>query len=383
MVELGMISIEKANVFRKTVVVRANLDLLIDGDQVLEPTKINAILPTLELLRKAGNKVLLLAHLGEPVGEPRDDVSLMPIRFEIARKIGQAVKFVSIDNATNSIKYMEYGDILMFENLFFSKFEFSGSEEDRLKMLQIVIDAGQVYVDEAFGVDENLSSMNLLKSKIDNTYFGLNYMNEYRQAEILKTSAPSPKVGIIGGRFTKAKLEFLIRSLEKYDTWLFAGEFALDMLSAQGVSLGAFNSKVDPKIFEELLSKIDSTSRRVVYPVDHFAVNSSGETVEIATQSFEDEYLPKDVGPKTLILFREVIESSETIFWTGPVGVFEEEEFNVGTESVGEYIALSAPRHATKMACGSDTLLALSKLKIKHKRFTHLSTDSNKFLSLI
>jgi phosphoglycerate kinase len=118
-------------------------------------------------------------------------------------------------------------------------------------------------------------------------------------------------------------------------------------------------------------------------PIDHIVTDKDGKYGDLDTQEIKKGFKGVDIGPKTLTVYREIIESSHSIIWNGPVGIFENEESNRGTESIGEYIALSAPKNAFKLTFGDSTSLALKQLKIKHKRFSHISVAGDAFVNYL
>ncbi|RMD77191.1 phosphoglycerate kinase [Candidatus Dojkabacteria bacterium] len=363
-----------------TVLVRTNFDMDLDNGTVVDNTPILAILPTLEFLIKGNNRIVILSSLGDFTGEARDESSLLPVRFEIARQIGKTVKFVSASNPVNSIKYMVPTDVLLIENLFFHNEELpTTSEEQRLSFFKPFLDFCNVYIDESFGVDENLSSVSWLKKKFKNVYYGIQYQKELKVSKSI-SSYPSPKIAILGGELTSSKLNLMIRNTGKFDKFLLGGFLAKAIIDfiEKGSTFGSFTNEI-----ARVVEKIQNKEIDVLLPIDHICTDTSNNSVEVQTQSCPNEYEPKDIGPNTLILFREVIEMAETILWCGPMGAYKDERFNIGTEAIGEYIALSASRKANKIACGKITLESISKLKIKHKRFTHLSLAEDKFLDLI
>jgi phosphoglycerate kinase len=379
-------NITDVDLSKKIVVVRANLDVPLIGEEIQDDTKIKALVPTLQHLQKQNCKIIVISSLGEKLGEYNDSKSLMPIRFELGRQLQKPLKFVSIENCDNSIKFMEFGEILMLENLYFSKEEFSTNAKTREGFIKNLAKYADYYIDESFGVDEKLSST-LELPKMVKVLNGLQTAKEYESIDKIKTKAESPFVGIVGGNDLEKKLPLLKFLAKNADIIMIGGGIAYDFLNYKKVQTGESKLTKGGKVMVKEIVDIAAKSKcEIILPVDHIVAKdfSEGATpVEVETQTIGNGLIGMDVGPKTLVMFRETIESAKTIVWCGPMGVFEWENFNRGTESVGEYIALSAPKDAYKIALGSSTLLSLTKLKIKHKRFSHISIGASKFIKLL
>lgn len=371
---------------KKTVILRANLDIPLSGEEILDDTKIKALIPTLQHLVKENAKIIILSHLGEKTGEYDDSRSLMPIRFEIGRQLQKPIKFVNIENCDNSIKFMEFGEILMLENLFFSKGEFANTSKARSEFIGKLSNFADYYVNEAFGVDPKLASTLELPEMLKNLR-GMNFQKELDAIERLKSEAGSPYVGIVGGDDLVKKMPLLKYLAKKADTLLIGGNIAYDFLSFKKIPVGDSKlTKGSKTMVKEIFDIAKKSGCEIILPVDHMCAkefSDKSKPTEIQTQSIPNGYMGLDVGPRTLVSFREIIEAAKTIIWCGPMGVFEWENFNRGTESIGEYIALSAPKDAYKVVLGSSTVLSLTKLKIKHKRFSHVSIGAAEFLKFL
>ncbi|MEO6729414.1 MAG: phosphoglycerate kinase [Candidatus Dojkabacteria bacterium] len=377
--------LNSVNLSGKTVVVRANLDVPIKDGEVADSTKIKLLLPTIEHLQKNNCKIIIIAHLGEKLGEYNDAFSLMPVRFELGRVLQKPIKFVNIATSDNSIKFMEFGEILMFENLFFSKEEYSTNAKTREEFVRHVANFADFFVNEAYGVEEKLATIQELQKMLKPVY-GFNYIKEINAIERLSKPI-SPYVGIVGGNNLADKLPLLKMLAKKADTILLGGAIAYDFLAFNKVNVGKSTQTKGAKAsIKEVMDIANKKGCKIILPVDHVAGKEFDEktkAVKVDSAEIPETLMGMDIGPKTVELYRDIIENAQTILWSGTMGVFEWENFNNGTESIGEYVSLITPKTAFKVAVGKDTLFAISKLKLKHKKFSHISTGANYFLKQI
>ncbi|MFS8131457.1 MAG: phosphoglycerate kinase [Candidatus Dojkabacteria bacterium] len=377
--------LNSVNLSGKTVIVRANLDVPLKDGEVADSTKIKLLLPTILHLQKNNCKIILIGHLGEKLGEYNDAFSLMPVRFELGRALQKPIKFVNIATSDNSIKFMELGEILMLENLFFSKEEYSTNAKTREEFVRHVANFADFFVNEAYGVEDKLATIQDLQKMLKPVY-GFNYIKEIEAIDRL-AKPQSPYVGIVGGSKLSDKLPLLKMLAKKADYILLGGAIAYDFLNYNKVKVGKSNltknSKADIKEVVEIAAK---KGCKIILPVDHVAgaeFKENTKAVKVDSAEIPDNLMGMDIGPKTVELYRDIIENAQTILWSGTMGVFEWENFYKGTEAVGEYISLITPKTAFKVAVGNDTLFAISKLKLKHKKFNHISTGANYFLKQI
>jgi phosphoglycerate kinase len=203
----------------------------------------------------------------------------------------------------------------------------------------------------------------------------------------LKENAKQPYVAVIGGVKLDTKIPILKALVSKADTILIGGAMAYTFLKAQGIGVGKSIVEEDKlEIAKEILAEAKSQNCEVYLPVDHVAAKefaATAEKVQVDTQQIPDDLMGLDLGERSLAIYLEKIKSAATILWNGPMGVFEWENFSRGTEAVGEYIALTAPRDTFKVAGGGDTISAMDKLHINFKNFNHVSTGGGAMLDFL
>ncbi len=374
------------NMNNKTVIVRVNFDVPMKGDEILDNSRIKASVKTIEDLLSKNCKVVLISHAGRPEGKPVDELSLMPARFELGKLLNKPVKFAHIDACENSIKFMEHGEVLLIENLRFSQSEESESEEERKEFLSSLADLCDFYVNDSFGVYREHASVYDLP-KIMPSYAGYSLQSEIEALNKIGTDPESPYVAVIGGAKVDTKIPLLESLVEKVDSMIIGGAMAYTFLKAMDVEVG--KSKVEEKSIKKaksIIKKAEKNGVDILLPIDHIAgeeFDENTKAIEVPTQQIPKNLIGLDIGQNTLVQFREVIESAKTVLWNGPMGVFEWDKFNKGTEAVGEYIALSTPKDCYKVAGGADTSYAMQKLRIKPKRFNHVSIGGGMMLKYL
>lgn len=368
----------------KIVVVRANLDVPMQNGVITDNSRLKASIPTLKFLSDNNCKIILIGHLGRPEGKYVDELSLMPVRFELGKLLGKQIKFANISSCENSVKFMSNGEVLMLENLRFDPKEESENPKERLDYVKKLSEFASLYVNDCFGVyKENASVYEL--AKIMPSVAGFALSDEIEKLQELRKPA-KPYVAIIGGAKLDSKVPIIEDLIGKVDTFLIGGAMAYSFLSAKGVDVG--NSKTDKesvKIAKEILKKAKGKSE-ILLPIDHVVVEELNESAE--KEITKDEKIKKneigvDIGPKTIELFEKEIVNASSILWNGPMGVFEWENFNDGTRAIGNIITNIAPKESYKVAGGGDTVFAIQKLKIKPSRFNHISMGGGMMLQFL
>lgn len=368
-------SLSNANIANKTVLVRVDFDVPFNNGSIIDDTKIRVAIPTIQLLLKNNCKVILLSHLGDPKGKQDDTLSLMDVRFVLGRLLEKQIKFANIAACENSIKFMDFGEVLLLENLRFSPFETSKKSEDRASYVEVLVKLADAYVFEAYGIDANVASVTGVAVKLP-TYSGLHFEQEIATAKKL-AELKAPITAVLGGSDIQNKIELLQVLVQKNNTLLLGGNLAYYFLKSMGVEVGDFegDAKLLSKI-EKIIKIAQKNKAEIVLPVDHITASSKDNKVhEITTQQITKGLTGMDIGPKTLVTFREILEGAKNVIWDGAMGNYTVEEFSKGTEAVGEYIALSTPKECFKVAIGSDVAQAMTLLKIKPKRFNFISLD--------
>lgn len=378
--------IQDINITNKTVIVRAQFDVPLEDGEVQDETRIRACLKTIEHLLKENCKVVLISHLGRPKGEESDELSLMPVRFALGRLLDKPIKFAHIDACENSIKFMEQGEILLLENLRFHSEETSEDPKIREEFIKPLAGIGDIYVNDSFGVYREHASVLELPKMMD-SYTGFHLQKEIEDLNKLKENVVKPYLAVLGGKKVNTKIPVLKDLVTKVDKVLLGGAIAYTFLKAKGVNVG--DSLVEDSMVKEakeILKIAEKNGVDILLPLDHVCgkeIDENAKPVKVDDQEIPNGLAGLDIGPKTMDLFRKEIENAKTILWNGPMGVFEWENFSTGTREVGEYIALSTSKDCYKVAAGGDTTYAMQLLRIKPKKFNHVSIGGGMTLKFL
>ncbi len=344
-------SIESADLLGKHVIMRVDYNVSLGRTlKVVDDTRITHTIPTIKYLLDHGvASIRLIAHFGKPEGKIDPTKSLAPVAEHLSELLGQPVAFNTA-----------IGRVALMENLRFDPREEEGSDEFAAELA-----AGcDLYINEAFGESHRQATSMTYLPKILPSYAGFGLIDEVNT--ILKNveSPARPFVVVIGGAKVKDKIGLLQVLSEKADTILIGGGMANTFLAAQGVDIG--DSLVEPDKISFAQALLDSTTKRakIVLPTDYL----------------RDGTAIKDIGEQTRLQFGKIISTAATIIWNGPMGVFEDPRFAVGTDSI--YIALTENEPAMVIVGGGDTLTAI-KDHTHLERIDFISTGGGAMLELI
>ena len=380
-------TIKNIDIKNKTVVLRANLDVpLDDDDQVEDNTKILSVAKTVEYLLENNCKIVIISHLGRPNGKHDDKLSLLNIRFELAKVIGKPVKFAHITACENSIKFMEHGEVLLLENLRFNAFEESTDEKERMELMKPLAELCDLYITDDFGT-YSLNASTVTLPKMIPSYAGFHIIKEVESVNKLLETEHKPFTVVIGGSKVDTKVPLIKSLVGNVDTILIGGKIAYTFLKAKGHNVGKADIRVeDIRLAEEILKQAENSKTQIILPIDHVCAEEFDEDskpINIESVDIPDDLYGLDIGLKTLEVFKTKIEEAKTILWNGPMGIFEWNKFKNGTQSIGEYITIYANKDSFRLAGGGDTTLAINKLRLKQKRFSHISIGGGMLIKYI
>jgi len=356
---------------KNTAVVRANFDVKLENGEIVDDSKIKAIIPTIEYLTKANCKVILLSHLGKDCTEYNDELSFIPIRFVLGRLLGKPLKFVNINSSQNSIKFMEFGDVLLLENLCFEEAEFSKDKQKQEELIKQVADFADYYIDESFGVDQNLASTSMLP-KLLKPLLGLNYEQELKEIENIRKAQKTGFVSLIGGKTKAKKLEMLSKLVEKSEIVLLGGQMAQLFLKAQGVKIKEDFDKELIKAAKGILNLSKKFNTEIALPID-LVVEKSGNLQTVKTEKLSENDTVVDLGEESVQKYQDILYSAKFLIINGPLGLNNQEES--ASEEIFAVATLISTKECYKVVGGEETMAAIGKLKIKNKKFNHVSTS--------
>ncbi|MGN6473955.1 MAG: phosphoglycerate kinase [Mycobacteriales bacterium] len=359
----------------KRVLVRADLNVPLDGDQITDDRRIRASVPTLQRLLDAGAQIVVTAHLGRPKGTPDPKYSLAPVARRLGELLGRDVTFVDSHDA-NAAK----DDVVLLENVRFDAAETAKDETDRAAFAARLADGLDCYVDDAFGAVHRRHASVFDVAKLLPHAAGDLVARETEVLAQLTESPRRPYVVVLGGSKVSDKLAVIEHLLPTVDRLLVGGGMCFTFLAAQGHQVGRSLLEVDQ--VDTCRGFLDSG--KITLPVDVVvagAVASDAETSVVPVEAIPSDLMGLDIGPESVALFAERLEGAHTVFWNGPMGVFELEPFAAGTRGVAS--AIAALPDALTVVGGGDSAAAVRTLGIDEAGFGHISTGGGASLEYL
>lgn len=376
----------------QTVVVRCDLNVPLKEGVITDDGRIRASLTTIRELREAGARVVLISHLGRPDGEPEAKYSLQPVAVRMAELLGSPVGFVPETvgaAATAAVAALEDGDVVLLENLRFNAGETSKDDATRRAFAEQLAAFGQAFVSDGFGVVHRKQASVYDLAQLLPSAAGRLVAGELEVLRRLTESPERPYTVVLGGSKVSDKLGVISHLLERVDTLLIGGGMLFTFLAAQGHKVGSSLLEADQlETVRGYLADADRLGVRIVLPTDivvaeAFAADAAHEFVAadaIESSSFGESGLGLDIGPASAQAFAEVIENSSTVFWNGPMGVFEMPAFAEGTRTVAR--ALTETDGFTVVG-GGDSAAAVRALGFADEQFGHISTGGGASLEYL
>ncbi len=376
-----------AGVAGRTVLVRSDLNVPLDGSVTTDDGRIKASLPTWQALVLGGAKVVVTAHLGRPKGAPEAKYSLAPAAERLAELLGSSVPLATDlvgPSAQQTVAALAPGGIAMLENVRFDARETSKDEAERGALaddLVAVVGEGAAFVSDGFGVvHRKQASVYEIAMKLPH-YAGYLVSAETAVLKRLTVEPERPYVVLLGGSKVSDKLGVITALLPQVDTLLIGGGMAYTFLAAKGYEVGESLLQADqvPTCADLLAAHPDT----IVLPTDVVVADRFAADAEVRTvpaDGIEAGWMGVDIGPDTRAAFAAVLAGAATVFWNGPVGVFEMEPFAGGTKAVAEAIAASP---SFSVVGGGDSAAAVRTLGVDEAGFTHISTGGGASLEYL
>lgn len=371
----------------KRVLVRADLNVPLDGTTITDDGRIRAALPTLTRLVEAGARVAVISHLGRPKGAPEDKYSLRPVVGRLGELLGQDVAFATDTvgaSAQEVVAGLADGQVAVLENLRFNAGETSKDEAERLAFAEQLAALGDAFVSDGFGVVHRKQASVYELATLLPSAAGELVLREVESLRKVTDSPERPFVVVLGGAKIADKLGVIDSLLGKADRILIGGGMAYTFQKAQGHEVGKSlldESKLD--VVREYMERAEKNGVELILPVDTVVApefSADAPATVVASDAIPADQEGMDIGPETAKLFGEKIADAATVFWNGPMGVFEFESFAKGTSSVADVLS-KAPGYT--VVGGGDSAAAVRILGFDESLYSHISTGGGASLELI
>lgn len=368
----------------RRVILRCDLNVPIKDGAITDDGRIRASLPTLRLLLEQGAAVVILAHLGRPKGERKPELSLEPVGRRIAELIGREVKFApNARECENVAKALKGGEILLIENIRFEAAETSKESTERGDLAEVLASYGDFYVGDGFGaVHRKHASVFELAEMLPHAA-GLLVEEEVRVLQTLLESPSRPFAVVLGGAKVSDKIAVIRNLVERVDLLVIGGGMLFTFLAAQGLSVGKSLLEVDQmETVKEVLNRAKERGVRVLLPTDILVATEFKDLPAkrtLATAIGADE-MGLDIGPDSAEHYAAALRECKTVFWNGPMGVFEFSNYQGGTRAVAK--ALTEIDGLTVVG-GGDSAAAIRALGFADEQFGYISTGGGASLEYL
>lgn len=377
-------SIRTADVSNKKVLVRVDFNVPIEDGKVLDDTRIQAAMQTINHLLADNAKVILMTHLGRPDGTNNNELKLDPVAEHLSGILNKPVKKMDecVGHAvTEAVNAMNPGDVILLENTRFHKEEKDNDPTFSKELAAL----GDVFIIDSFGTAHRAHASTYGIADHLTAYAGFLMEKEVNTLNSLMENTPHPLTLIMGGAKIDTKIGLIRNFLNKADYFLIGGGIANTFMSAQGFNVGKSLYQEDKvELAREIMLEAEILKDKFVIPTDVLVADEIGDnvpTVDIPVRDVIGNMMILDIGVNSLKEFEKVIAQSKAIIWNGPVGLFEKEPFSRGTKALAH--AIAGARHAKTIIGGGDTLEAISHFGIGMDKFTHVSTGGGAMLQLL
>ena len=379
-------SVDDINVAGKRVLVRCDFNVPLKDGQITDENRLVAALPTIKKLIADGGKVILCSHLGKPKGEPKPELSLAPVAVRLSELLGQEVKFAADDNvvgdnAKAAVAAMKDGEVVLLQNTRYRAEETKNGEAFSKELADLC----DVFVNDAFGTAHRAHCSNVgVTEYVDTAVVGYLMQKEIDFLGNAVNNPERPMVAILGGAKVADKLKVIDNLLEKCDTLIIGGGMAYTFFKSMGYNVGNSICELDKlDLAKSLMEKAKAKGVKLMLPVDTKVGKEFKEDTESKTVKYTeipDGWEGFDIGAETIKMYQDELSKAKTVIWNGPLGLFEFDQFAIGTNAIAEY--LGNLENVTTVIGGGDSAAAIEKLGIGDK-FTHISTGGGASLEFL
>jgi phosphoglycerate kinase len=374
----------------RTVLVRSDLNVPLDGTRITDDGRIRASVPTIERLADAGARVVVMAHLGRPKGAPDPSYSLAPVAERLGELLGRRVAFATDtvgESARATVDRLHDGDVALLENVRFNPGETSKDDDERGAFADQLASLADCYVSDGFGVvHRKQASVYDVAQRLPHAAGGL----VQAEVEVLRRLTEDPQhpyAVVLGGAKVSDKLEVIANLLQTADRLLIGGGMVFTFLAAQGHEVG--KSLLERDQIDTVKGYLDLARERgveIVLPTDivaatEFSADADHEVV--SAEAIPADRIGLDIGPDSAEAFAAALTDTRTVFWNGPMGAFEMAPFAAGTKAVAQALAEVTAGGALTVVGGGDSAAAVRQLGFDDDQFGHISTGGGASLEYL
>ena len=375
---------DQDNLNNKKILLRLDLNVPLDNGKITDTTRIDKIIPTLKFLISQNTKIIIISHVGRPKGKNLNELSLKPICDDLENKLNHKIKLIrdNVKELDNKDIFMDHNEeIIMLENIRF----YSEEEKNDLEFAKCLSNLADIYVNDAFSCSHRAhASIHQITNYLP-SYSGLQLDLEVNALKKITSEIKKPITCIIGGSKISSKINIIKNLIPKFDNIIIVGGMANNMIKYLGHNIGkSIYEENMNSIIEDIFSLSEKENCKLVYPIDIVVgkdLNGTPENKKL-NEVLSDEMI-LDIGPKTMDLIGDIIDSSKTILWNGPAGYFENPNFAKGSNKIAEKII---EKHNFKeiysVAGGGDTVALLNNIEAINK-FNFVSTAGGAFLEYL
>lgn len=374
-------SLDAKDLNGKLVLLRVDYNVPLEDGKVADDTRIRASLPTLAYLLDKLSIPVITSHLGRPKGKHIPELSLKPVANHLRKLMNVEIKFIGdLEHGYKLLDTHVRDTVYLLENTRF----YAGETKNDEDFARILAKYGDIYVNDAFGTLHRAHASTYGVAKLFSVRVaGLLVEREVKYLTQVRENPEKPYIVILGGAKVSDKIGVLENLLPKADYCLIGGGMAYTFLSAKGVNIG--KSIIDIESIEKVKGFLAEYGNKITLPDDHVITEEikEGSSIEICEGDIPDGYYGVDIGPKTIAKWTEILDRANTVFWNGPVGVFEIKGFENGSIEIARKLRELTKRGVVTVTGGGDTIRALHRAGVSDEEVTHASTGGGATLEFL
>ncbi len=370
------------NIKNKRVILRLDLNVPIKNGKIIDTNRIDKVMPTLEFLLKKKAKIIIISHVGRPKGKIVKELSLELVSSYVKSKIKKEVLLLK-ENIFNLNKEDLFksskNEVILLENIRFYPEEEANDDKFSKKLASL----GEIYVNDAFSCSHRDHASISKITKYIPSYSGIQINAEVNALDKITSKIKKPITCIIGGSKISSKINIIKNLIPKFNSIIIVGAMANNIFKYKGLKIGnsVYEKNID-YIIQEIFTYADKNKCKIYFPKDvKIGKKLNDKSFEKDFKDIEEDDIILDVGSKTLVEIKRIIDDSSTILWNGPLGYFENENFLLGSSEVAKYIA-SRGNKIFSVVGGGDTVAVINSLNMKDK-FNFVSTAGGAFLEYL